>query len=172
MAIALMAGTTAAADAVLSGKVKSINPDNKTFILIDSMDKDRTVHLGDKLVVNRDGKESKSDLKVGDKVDVCHDNGNFTWTAHYILVQAGASKDCHLILGTVKSYDPAKKALTFTDQVKTDSTYDMGKAIVRFNMEDASINDVRIGDHARIIVDGVSGNGKATLQSVMVARAK
>ena len=88
-------------------------------------------------VVNRAGKESKSDLKAGDAINVCYDKGFFTWTANYILVQEGTSKDCELIHGNVKGYDAAKKELTFTNEVKKDSTYTMGKAMVRFNMEDA-----------------------------------
>ena len=46
----------------------------------------------------------------------------------------------------------------------------MGKAMVRFNMEGANIDNVKIGDHALLIVDTVAG--KSTLQSVMVDRAK
>lgn len=170
LAIALMAGTAAAADAVFSGKVKSINADNKTFILTDSADKDHTFHLANKLVVNRDGKESKSDLKTGDAVNVCYDKGILEWTANYILVQDGPSKTSTLIYGNVKGYDAGKKELTFTNASKTDSTYAMGKATVRFNMEDANIDNVKIGDHALLIVN--TAEGKATLQSVMVARAK
>jgi Cu/Ag efflux protein CusF len=167
--VALMANT-AAADTVASGKIKSINPDNKTFVLTDSADKDHTFKLGDKLVVNREGKESKSDLKAGDAVNVCYDKGVFTWTAHYILVQEGTSKNSQLIRGNVKGYDGDKKELTFTNELKKDSTYLMGKAIVRFNMEDSKIENVKIGDHALLIVDTVAG--KSTLQSVMVDRAK
>jgi Cu/Ag efflux protein CusF len=170
VAIALLASTAAAADTIASGKVKSINADNKTFVLTDTADKDFTFKLGDKLVVNRDGKESASNLKTGERIDVCYDKGLVTWTAHYILVREGSSRTSDLIRGNVKSYDAAKKELTFTDEVKKDSTYSMGSAMVRFNMEDAKIDTVRIGDHALLIVDTVAG--KATLQSVMVDRVK
>jgi Cu/Ag efflux protein CusF len=170
LAVALLASTAAAADTVTSGKIKSINADNKTFVLTDSADKDHTFHLGDKLVVNRAGKESKSDLKAGDTINVCYDPGVFTWTAHYILVQEGASKDCELIRGNVKGYDVDKKELTFTNETKKDATYSMGKAMVRLNMEDAKIESIKIGDHALLIVDTVKGT--ATLRSVMVDRAK
>ena len=68
LAIALMASTAAAADTIASGKIKSINADNKSFVLTDSADKDFTFKFDDKLVVNHDGKETKSDLKAGTHV--------------------------------------------------------------------------------------------------------
>ncbi len=170
MAIALMAGTAAAADTIASGKIKSINAGAKTFVLTDSAGKDWTFTLGDKMVVNRGGKESKSDLKAGDTIDVCYDKGLITWRADYVLVQEGATKTSELIRGNVKAYDPGKNEMVFTNELRKDSTYALGKASVRFNMEDSKIDNVRIGDHALIIVDTVAG--KATLQSVMVDRAK
>jgi len=170
LAIALMASTAVAADTVASGKVKSINADNKTFVLTDAGDKDHTFKLSDKLVVNRAGKESTSDLKAGDAINVCYEPGILTWTAHYILVQEGTSKTCELIHGNVKGYDAAKKELTFTDGVKKDSTYSMGTAKVRVNMADSKIEGIKIGDHALLIVDMMKGT--PTLRSVMVDRAK
>jgi Cu/Ag efflux protein CusF len=170
MAIALMAGSAAAADTIAAGKVKSINADNKSFVLTDAAGKDFTFALGDKLIVNRAGKETKFDLKAGDFINVCYDKGIVTWTTHYILVKEGMSKDSGLIRGHVKSYDADKKQLSFTDEFNKDSTYTMGKATVRLNMEDSNISNVKIGDHALIIVDNVAG--KATLQSVMIDRAK
>jgi Cu/Ag efflux protein CusF len=170
MAIALTASTAAAADTVASGKVKSIDADNKTFVLTDSAAKDWNFKLGDKLIVNRAGKESKSDLKAGDPISVCYDPGLLTWTAHYILVQEGASKDCELIHGSVKGYDPTKKELTVTNEAKKDTTYPMGNASVRLNMLGTKIDSIKIGDHALLIVNMIKGT--PTLQSVMVDRAK
>ena len=170
LAIALMASTAAAAETVAGGKVKSINADNKTFVLTDSADKDFTFKIGDNLVVNRAGKESKSDLKPGDAINVSYDKGIVTWTAHYILVQEGTAKNSELIRGNVKGYDADKKELTFTNESKKDATYSMGKAMVRLNMEDTKIENVRIGDHALLIVD--TAKGKSTLRSVMIERAK
>lgn len=170
LAIALMASTAVAADTVASGKIKSINADNKTFVLTDSADKDFTFKLGDNLIVNRAGKESNSGLKSGDAIYICYDKGVLTWTAHYILVQEGTSKNSELIRGNVKGYDADTKELTFTNEVKKDSTYSMGKAMVRVNMEDSKIENVKIGDQALLIVDTVEA--KSTLRSVMVERAK
>ena len=171
LAIALMASSATAADTIASGKVKSINADNKTFVATDGNKKDHTYTFGTDVVVNREGKESKADLKVGDWIDVCHDNGTFTWTAHYILVRGGSSENCDLVRVNVKGYDADKKELTVTNESKKDSTYSMGKAMVRVNREDSKIENVKIGDHALIIVDTVKG-GKSTLKSVMVDRAK
>jgi Cu/Ag efflux protein CusF len=168
MAVALLAGSAMATDTVASGKVKSINAENKTFVLTDAADKDHTFKLGDNLVVNREGKEGKSDLKSGDAVNIGYDKGLLTWTANYILVQEGTSKNSELIRGNVKGYDADKKELTFTNEAKRDSTYPLGNALVRRNMEDTKIENVKIGDAVLLIVD--TAEGKTTLQSVMVDR--
>jgi Cu/Ag efflux protein CusF len=170
LAIAILAGTAAAAESVASGKIKSINADNKTFILTDAADKDFTIGFGDNLVVNRAGMESKSDLKAGDAINVCYDKGILTWTAHYILVKAGTSKNCELIHGSFKGYDAAKKELTFTNDAKKDCTYPMGSAKVRVNMADSTVQNLTIGDHVLLIVDTV--DGKSALHSVMAEHAK
>jgi hypothetical protein len=170
LAIVLMTGAAAAADTIASGTVKSINADNKTFVVTDAANKDSTFTLGDNLLVNRAGKESKSDLKSGDAINICYDKGLLTWTAHYILVQDGTTKTSELVRGNVKGYDAAKKELTFTNEVQKSSIYAMGKAPVRINMETSNIDNVKIGDHALLIVDNVAG--KSTLQSVMVDRTK
>jgi len=170
VAIALFAGAVAAADTTVGGKIKSINAAKKTFVLTGSDDKDNTFKFDDDLVVNREGKESKSDLKVGDLISVCYDKGLTTWTAHYILVQEGKFKKCELIQGNVKGYDADKKELSFTNLSKQTTAYSLGKAPVRINMEDSKIEDLKIGDSALIIVD--KAGGKEILGSVMVKRAK
>ena len=169
MAIALLAGSAAASNTTVGGKIKSINADKKTFV-VTTNDKDNTFTFDDNLVVNRDGKESKSDLKVGDAISVAYDKGLTTWTAHYILVQEGKFKNCELIQGAVKGYDADKKELNFTNLSKQTTTYSLGKAPVRLNMADSKIEDVKIGDHVLIIVEKV--DGKEILRSVMVQRAK
>lgn len=167
-AFALLAGVVAAADTVSFGKVKSVNADNKSFVMTDAADKDFTFKVGDALIINRGGKESKSDLKAGDPISVCYDSGVFSWTAHYILVQDGAAKNSKLVRGNVKSYDADTKQLAVTvDNAKT-MMYPIGNAAVRLNMKDSKIDDVRIGDHALLIVD-MAGD-KSTLRSVMVDR--
>ena len=76
-----------------------------------------------------------------------------TWTAHYILVQEGDTKNCELVHGTVKSYDVDKKQVTFTDHRDKDWTFPMGDAKVRLNREDSKIEDIKIGDRALAIVE-------------------
>lgn len=166
--LALSVGALAAADGVSAGKVKSVNADNKTFVMTDAADKDFTFRLGDSLVINRSGKESKSDLKAGDPISVCYEPGLISWTAHYILVQDGAAKNSKLVRGNVKSYDADKKQLAVTADNAKNLMFAMGAADVRLNMKDSKIDDIRIGDHALLIVDMIGD--KATLRSVMVDR--
>jgi hypothetical protein len=166
--LVLLAGTAAAAGTVSAGKIKAINSDKKTFVLTDAVNKDHTFKFGDNLVINRDGKEGKSDLKAGDVVNVSYDKGLLTWTAHYILVQEGSGKNCSLVFGSVKNYDATKKELTFTDHNAKDSTFAMGDAKVRLNMQVGRVEDVKIGDHALLIMETIGD--KATLRSLMVDR--
>jgi Cu/Ag efflux protein CusF len=169
-AVVLLVAPAAATDVVAGGKVKSINAADKTFVLTDLDNKDFTFKYGDNLVVNRAGKEGKSDLKSGDAINLCYDKDATAWTAHYVLVQDGTSKKSELIRGSVKSYDAGKNELTFTSDAQKDVTYPMGKATVRFKMEDTKIENVTAGDRALLIVEIL--DGKSTLQSVMVDRAK
>jgi hypothetical protein len=167
-AIVLLAGPAVAADAVAAGKVKAINSDKKEFVLTDSAGKDWTIKLGDSVVINRGGKESQSDLNAGDLINVCYDKGILTWTAHYILVQEGDTKNCVLVHGTVKNYDADKKELTLTAPKGKDWIFLIGAAKVRLNKEDSKIGDVKIGDHALTIVETV-GDG-TTLKCLMIER--
>jgi Cu/Ag efflux protein CusF len=169
LAIALLAGSVMAADTTASGKIKSIDAAAKTFVATVD-DKDHTFTFDDHLVVNRGGKESKSDLEVGDAIFVCYDKGVLTWMAHYILVPEGKSKNCELIQGNVMGYDGDKKELNITNLSKQTTTYSLGEAPVRLNMKESKIEDVKIGDDVLIIVDTV--DGKKVLRSVMVKRAK
>jgi hypothetical protein len=168
VAIALLAGTTMAAEAVAVGKVKAINADKKEFVLTDAAGKDFTVKLGDAVVINRGGKESQSDLKTGDAVSVMYDKGVLTWTAEYILVQEGTNKTCELAHGAFKGYDADKKHLSFTDAGGKELTFAMGDAKVRLNKEDGKIEDMKIGDKTLVILD--KSGDKTTLRSVMVVR--
>jgi len=167
-AFVLLAGPTVAADAIAAGKIKAVNAEKKEFVLTDSDSKEWTFKVGDAVVINRGGKESQSDLNAGDPVNVCYDKGLLTWTAHYILVQEGDTKDCVLVNGTVKNYDADKKQVTFTDHKEKDWTFPMGKAKVRLNKEDSKIQDIKIGDHALAIVEKM-GEG-TTLKCLMIDR--
>jgi hypothetical protein len=169
-AMVLLAGTAAAADHVSHGKVKSVNAGKKTFVVTDVSDKDGTYSLADNVVINRNDKESKSDLNVGDNVFICYDKGLVSSTAHYIMVMEGDNKNCELVLGSIKSYDPAKKQLILTDAQNKDWTFVTGDAKVRLNTVDSRADDLKIGEHALAIVDRT---GNATiLKSLMVNRKK
>lgn len=167
-ATVLLAGTASSADTISAGRVKAIHSDKQQFILTDAAGKDWTLKLGDNVVINRGGKESKSDLKADDVVNVCYDKGLLTWTAQYILVQEGDSKNCELRHGTIKSYDVDKKQLAFTDAQGTDLSFTMGNAKVRLNKEDSKVENVKIGDHALAIVE--KSGDKETLRCLMVQR--
>lgn len=171
LAIALLASTATAADTVAVGKIKSINADNKTFVLTDGASKDFTFKIGDDLVINRAGKEGNNDLKAGDSVSVCYDPGLVTWTSHYILVHEGATSKSTLSHGTFKSYDTEKKQLAFTDSLKKETMYAIGDAMVRVNMKDSTVQDLKIGEQA-LLISNNSAAGASTLTSVMVQRKK
>jgi hypothetical protein len=167
----LLAGTALGADALATGKIKGINADKSEFVLSDSAGKDVTLKLADTVVVNRGGKESKSDLKVGDTVHVCCDKGLVSSTAKYILVQEGDSKNWELAHGSFKSYDPAKKEIICTDAQGKDCTYAMGHAKVRMNKKEAKVEDLKVGEHVLCIVPKNTGD-KATVEALMFERAK
>jgi Cu/Ag efflux protein CusF len=168
-AVVLLAGASAAADTVTAGKVKTILAEKKEFVLTEAAtSKDHTFKLGANVVINRGGKDSQSDLKAGDDVNVLYDKGLLTWTAEYILVQEGTTKNCVLMCGTVKSYDVDKKRLSFTDEYAKDSTFDMGDAKVCLNKEASKVENIKIGDHTMAIVDKVGD--KTILKALMVHR--
>lgn len=170
VAVVLLAGTSAAAETVAAGKVKEIHADKKEFVLTDSAGKDWKFKIGDKVVINRGGKESQSDLKAGDPVNVMYNKGVLTWTAHYILVQEGDTKNCELMSGAVKSYDGDKKQLAFTDEERKDRTLDLGDAKVRLNMNPSKAADIKIGDRVLAIVEK-TGDSLA-LKALMIERSK
>lgn len=167
-AVVVLAAPAVAADAIAAGKIKSVNADKKEVVLTNAAGKDNTFKLGDNVTVNRGGKESKSDLNVGDAVNVCYDKGVLTWTAHYILVQEGDSKNCTLVHGTFKGYDADKKQFSFTDENGKDTILAMNGAKVRLNKEDSKVEDIKIGDKTLAIIE--TTGDKASLKCLMVER--
>jgi len=167
-AIVLLASTVAAGDALIHGKIKAVNAEKKEFVLTDTVNKDHTFELGNGVLINRDGKESPSDLKVNDVVSVSYDKGTLNWTAHYILVQEGDSKNCQLRDGTIKNYDAAQKSFICTDDDGKDGTYLMNGAKVRLNMQPSKAQDLKIGDTILFIVEVIGD--KTTLKELMVTR--
>jgi hypothetical protein len=166
----LLAGTAIGSEALATGTIKGINADKSTFVLTDSAGKDVTFKLGDMVVVNRGGTESKSDLKAGDAVNVSYDKGLATWTAKYILVQEGDSKNWDLAQGSFKSYDADKKNIICTDAQGKDCTYAMGNAKVRRNKNAAKVEDIKIGEPVLMILQ--TKGDKKTLRALMFELAK
>jgi len=167
-ATVLLVNAAAAADVVAAGTVKSINSEKKEFVLTDRANKDWTFKLGPKVVINRGGKETNSDLKAGDPINVAYDKGVVTWTAEYVLVQEGDLKNCILMSGTVKSYDGEKKELAFTGTDGATTLFGMADCHVRLNGDKAKASEVKIGDHALAIVD--TDGGKNAIKDLMVMR--
>lgn len=169
VATALMVDGASAAATVAAGSVKSIDANKKTFVLTDSAKKDYTFKIGDDLIVNRAGEESKGGLKAGDAINVCYEDRRTPWVSRYILVQEGDSKGCELIRGKVKGYDAEKKVLSFTSDDRVDTTYPMGEPKVSLHGVKGKIEDITIGDAVLLIVH--TADGRSTLQSIMVDRA-
>lgn len=168
LGVVLLAGGGAAADALTTGTVKSIDAGKKEFVLHDATGKDVKIKLGSAVVINRGGKESEGGLNENDTVAVCFDKGTFTWTAHYILVQEGTSKNWKLLHGTFKGYDPGKKLLSFTDAGGTDLAFGWGDGHVRLNGKDARVENVKIGDKTLVVVE--TNRDTMTLKAVLVER--
>jgi hypothetical protein len=157
-AIVMLAGPAVAADAIFIGKVKTINAEKKSCVLTGLDNKDHTFALDANATINRAGKESKSDLKVGDAVQVCYDKGLTTWTCHYIVVQEGDAKNWALVRCTFKNYDAATKQITLTDTADSkDFAFAMGDARVCLNGEASKMASMKIGDAAVVIVDRTPG---------------
>ena len=110
VATVLLAGVAVGADTIASGKVRSVDADNQTFVLTDSANKDHTFALSDGAVVNRAGKEGKSGLKAGDAINVCYDKGIKNWAAHYVLVQDANAKNCGLGARHLQKLRPCQEA--------------------------------------------------------------
>jgi predicted lipoprotein with Yx(FWY)xxD motif len=167
-AMVLLAATAAAADAVAIGKVKEVNADKKTVVLTEANGKDYTFKLDEHAVINRGGKESKSDLNAGEAVNILFDKGLTSSTARYVLVQEGDSKNWELVHGAFKSYDTDKKQFCITDANGKDVNFAMGDAKVRLNKEAGKVQDIRIGDKTLVIIE--KAGDKSTLKSVMIER--
>jgi len=168
VAIVLLAGSAMAAETLTAGKIKSVNAENKTFVLTDGAGKDNTFKLADDVVINRGGKETSSDLKAGDVVSVCYDKGTLTWKAHYILAKEGDTKDYQLMRGSFKNYDADKKTFTYTDVDGKDWTFAMNGSKVRLNMQASKIEDIKIGDSILAVVEEIGQT--RTLKDLMASR--
>jgi hypothetical protein len=173
-ALGLLAGTSAA-DTIAGGKVKSIEAEKKKVVLTDADGKDWNFKLSDEVVINRGGKETKSDLKAGDSIYLLYTKGltGTTWTVRYILVQEGDTKDCVLSYGAFKGYDTDKKKLSFTDEDKKDRSFEVGDTKIRVKkkggeFDEFKVDDIKIGDHVLAILE--KNGDKTVLKSLVVEK--
>jgi hypothetical protein len=166
-AVVFLAAPALAEQACMTGMVKSVNAEKKTFVMT-SNSTEHTLKLDDHVTINRDGKESKGELKVGDHVSVCYDKGVVNNTAKYILVQDGDFKNCVVVRVTIKNYDASAKKITFTDMSDNKTwTFGLDSAKVRLDGQDSKIQNIKIGDPALVIVDRTLGVNNATLKAVL-----
>jgi len=164
----LLVGAAAATD-IGAGRIKGVNADKKEFVLTDADGKDFTFKMSDKTIINRGGKETKSDLSIDDVVYVQYEKGVLTWTARYVLVQEGDSKNWELHQGKLKMYDAEKENFTYTTDDNKDLTYSAFGARAWINNKECSFDDLKIGEKVLLIVD--REKTKLSLKWVMVERS-
>jgi len=164
-----LASAASAADTIAAGRVKGVDADKREFVLTDAASKDFTFKLSDRTMMNRGGAESQSGLTAGDSVFVCYEKGLLTWTARYILIREGDSKNWELAHGKMKSYEAAKQYFTYTDDDGRDMTFPASFARVWVNNHEVSLDDLKIGEPVLLIV--AREGGKTNLLNVMCERA-
>jgi Cu/Ag efflux protein CusF len=155
LAVLLLGGAATAAEAAAAGKIKSINPEKKQFVLTDEAGKDHTFATDEHTVINPPGAVGKfADLKEGEQVSVVYNKGLTTWTAGYILVHTGDFKKASLTHGTVKSWDAATGMLTVTGGDNKDYTFEVGAtARVQLAGKPAKTADLKPGDKVNVVYD-------------------
>jgi len=152
LAVFVLASAVSAAESIAAGRVKGVDADKKEFVLTDAANKDFTFKLSDRTIMNRGGTESQSDLSAGDSIYVCYDKGLLTWTAKYVLIREGDSKNWELAHGKLKGYEGEKQRFTYTDDDGKDTTYSAAFVRVWVNNREVEFNDLKIGDSVLLIV--------------------
>jgi len=170
LTVLFLASAATAAETIAKGKVKSVDATKKEFVFTDTaVGKDFTIKLSDKTVLNRGGKESKSELVPGDFVYLDYEKGVLTWMAKYILVREGDSKDWELTRGKVKGYEGEKQYLTVTDDAGADLTYRASDAKAWINNKEHKFEDLKIGEPVLMVL-AREKTGVAHLKWVMIER--
>jgi len=166
--VLFLANAAISAETIAAGKIKGVDAGKKEFVLTDANGKDFTFKINDQTLMNRGGKESKSDLAVNDSVFVYYDRGVLTWTARYILIREGDSKNWELAHGKLKGYEGDKKYLSVTLDDGTEPTYPAADAKAWVNNKEAKFDDLKIGEPVLLVVD--KEGGKTHLKWAMVER--
>jgi len=157
VASVLLAGTALGADALASGKVKSVDAANKSFVMTDAAGKDFTFTLDEKAGINRAGKDVEiTALKPGEEISLLYVKGVLKSMAEYILVHEGDYKNCRLGGGSFKTWDADQKRLTLTGFDKKAYTFEVGADTqVQLAGKSSKIDELKLGDQATVIYDRV-----------------
>lgn len=168
LAVLSLANSTHASFGIASGQIKGVDVDKKEILLTDADGKDWKFKLSDKVIMNRGGRESQSDLATGDSVSVHYEKGVISSTADYVLVREAESKNWELVDGKIKSYEVNKNLLTLTNENGRDTVYMARDAKASLNNKACRFNELKIGEYVLAIV--AKDAGKTSLKAVMCDR--
>jgi Cu/Ag efflux protein CusF len=157
LALALVVAWTTPAVAAepAKGKLKNVSADKNEFTLTDANNKDWTFQLAEGARIFTADKEGKlSDLKTGDNVSLIYDKKGDRMMATAVLLNAGATRDSDVAVGTVKSLTADKDQIVVTDPAGKDWTFHTSAGSrIRVNDKDSKLNDLKAGDHVALIYD-------------------
>jgi Cu/Ag efflux protein CusF len=153
------------------GRVKSISPDHKSFVLTDLNGKEWTFLVSKDLKVRVNGKESQfNDLKVGDDIVLNFIGQGKEHVAQVIQanrgvtdkVREGVTKKPQAGEGKVKEVMPKQNAFTLTDlNGKVWMFHLANDARVRLNNNDSNLNQLKPGDNVNVTFDQQKGDNMA-----------
>jgi hypothetical protein len=161
-------GNLAAAEAVATGTVKSVDLGKREFILTDSMGKDRTVEYDEEMIVNRGGRDGQSELKTNDAICLYYEPGGLVWSANYILVQEGDTRNWSIGHGNVKSNETEKKEIAFIDDQGRKWTYSTDGVPVFVNRTKSKIESIKVGEHVMALQQ--KAGDRTTLKGLYITR--
>lgn len=165
------AGTSAARGEEGRGRIKSIAPDHKSFVVTDPNGRDWAFLFANDLKVRVNAKEAQlNDLKVGDDVQVNYAKQGRDFVAKMVQanrgvtdkVREGVTKQSHDGKGKVKEVMPDQKAFTLTDANGKVWMFHLGNdARVRINNNDGNLNQLKPGDDVSVTYDQQKGQNTA-----------
>lgn len=168
VAMSALVNVTVGAESIAAGKVKSVDQAKHEFVLTESTGKDRTIKLSENVVINRAGLDGQTELKAKDTICAFCDKNAVIWTATYILVQEGESKNWTLGHGDVTAYDPEKKEITYTDDQGRPWTYSTIDVKVYINKVESKPESIKIGEHLLALLQ--KAGDRTTLKNIYITR--
>jgi len=156
------------AQAIVAGKVKSVDWAKHEFVVTETAGKDRLIKLDDNVFINRGGRESPRDLKSKDSVCVSCDKDAVVWTANYILVQEGDAQNWSLAHGNVERYDPEKKEVSYEDDQGRTWTFSTIDAKVYVNRVESKFESVKIGERVLALLQ--KSGDRNSLKNLYITR--